>query len=548
MSRRRREAPDTPLVQRLEALEAAHALGEGRIAEVDADAVLELLERASTRRSLSGEHTVVGFFGATGSGKSSLFNAVAGAELARVGVIRPTTSEARAAIWGPIGSEPILDWLRVAQRHVIADPLLLRKGGFFGGDREVGGLILLDLPDFDSTAAEHRETAQRLAGQVDVLVWVLDPQKYADAAIHRGFIAPLASHGAVTLVALNQIDRLRDHQRQPVLDSLADILAADGLDGVRVIPTSTTTGNGIDVLRSTIAAVTAERTASTARLLADVGDSAARIGRGVADPPVLHTAPGTGAEKLLASELGEAAGIGTVTDAVAKSYRMDAAARTGWPVTRWLGRIRPDPLRRLNLKAAGVNPEVNRTSLPAPGAAANARRDATVRGYADAAARTAPEAWAPAIRAAARSHARSLPGDLDRAIAGTPIGAGRGSWWWPVASVIQWLSLLAALGGALWLGAYAVAGFLQVKLPDVPAVQGFPVPTLMLVGGVLLGIMLGILTGFAARISAAARARAAHKKLEASIGLVALQDIILPVKEEIERLNEFQQAVARARG
>ena len=195
-----------------------------------------------------------------------------------------------------------------------------------------------------------------------------------------------------------------------------------------------------------------------------------------------------------------------------------------------------------------MNPDVKRTSLPAPDAAARARRDAAVRGYADQAAHGAPEAWVPAIRDAARSHCGSLPGDLDRAIAGTPIGAGRGSWWWPVASVIQWLSLLVALGGALWLGAYAVAGFLQVKLPQASAVEGFPVPTLMLVGGVLLGIVLGILTGFAARVSAAARARAARKKLESAIGLVARQDIILPVKEEIERLNEFQQAVDRARG
>jgi hypothetical protein len=28
----------------------------------------------------------------------------------------------------------------------------------------------------------------------DMFVWVLDPQKYADAAIHNRYLAPLASH------------------------------------------------------------------------------------------------------------------------------------------------------------------------------------------------------------------------------------------------------------------------------------------------------------------------------------------------------------------
>ena len=48
---------------------------------------------------------MVGFFGATGSGKSSLFNAVSGEEIATAAVRRPTTSEPLAGIWGAEGSE-----------------------------------------------------------------------------------------------------------------------------------------------------------------------------------------------------------------------------------------------------------------------------------------------------------------------------------------------------------------------------------------------------------------------------------------------------------
>src|SRR5699024_9665353 len=72
----------------------------------------ELLARVDERMRLGKDHTVVAFAGSTGSGKSSLFNAVAGLEIARVGVRRPTTSKPTACVWGT-GGEEILDWLDV---------------------------------------------------------------------------------------------------------------------------------------------------------------------------------------------------------------------------------------------------------------------------------------------------------------------------------------------------------------------------------------------------------------------------------------------------
>ena len=36
-----------------------------------------------------------------------------------------------------------------------------------------------------------RET-DRYVGVADLLVWVLDPQKYADFAVHRRYLEPLA--------------------------------------------------------------------------------------------------------------------------------------------------------------------------------------------------------------------------------------------------------------------------------------------------------------------------------------------------------------------
>ena len=222
------------LTARLYALNDARELGEGVLPDESLQEVFTVLERASSRRSLSADHTVVGFFGATGSGKSSLFNAVSGAEIATAAARRPTTSEPLAGVWGAEGSEALLDWLEVRNRHHAA-----AVEGFADEDT---GLILLDLPDFDSTKASNREVVQRMVGLVDVLVWVLDPQKYADAAVHNDFLSRLASHGAVTLVVLNQVDRLPERDVQPVLESLRGILARDGLGKVQVLAASALTG------------------------------------------------------------------------------------------------------------------------------------------------------------------------------------------------------------------------------------------------------------------------------------------------------------------
>nr|BFE83990.1 hypothetical protein GCM10020093_065910 [Planobispora longispora] len=107
------------LDDRLAALAEAADLADGRL---DAEAVAQartVVSRAGTRRSLSVDHTVAALAGATGSGKSSLFNLLSGTTLAAVGVTRPTTSTAQAALWRGAGSGPLLDWLQIPNRHEV---------------------------------------------------------------------------------------------------------------------------------------------------------------------------------------------------------------------------------------------------------------------------------------------------------------------------------------------------------------------------------------------------------------------------------------------
>lgn len=536
MSRHSVAREASQLQQRLEALNEARELADGVLPDEALQEVLEILERASSRRSLSSGHTVVGFFGATGSGKSSLFNAVNGAEIATAAARRPTTSEPLASVWGVAGSEPLLDWLEVPARHH-ASPV----NGFADDDT---GLILLDLPDFDSTRLANRKIVQRMVGMVDVLVWVLDPQKYADAAVHHDFLAPLSAHGAVTLVVLNQVDKLAPADLDPVLESLKSILAAEGLGKVRVLPASALTGTGVDSVRSAIRQVAVQRQAASQRMAADVANAARTLTEASGSGQAAGVKGGTASR--LSEELAVAANVPLVVEAVARSYKLEATRRTGWPVTRWLSRFRPDPLRRLNLRRETGNADVHRTSLPRAGAPERARTDAAVRNFADAASTGAPGPWRSAIRSAAREGREQLPDALDRAIAGTDLRAGRTSWWWGVFNVVQWIALLTALGGVGWLGVLAVLGYLQLPVPEVPRLEGWPVPTLMIAGGALLGIVLALAGRIFASMAARSRAGAARRRLQAAVSDVAERLVVEPVQVELTRFASFRDALKRS--
>ncbi len=163
------------LDRRLEALAEAVELADGRLDGDRVQAARAVVERAGQRLGLGVDETVIALAGPTGAGKSTVFNALAGGDLVAVSRRRPTTSVATAAVWGDAGRE-LLDWLEVQRRHTAA------------ADGDLAGLVLLDLPDYDSVAIDHRLEVERLIGLVDLLVWIVDPQKYADSALHDRYL------------------------------------------------------------------------------------------------------------------------------------------------------------------------------------------------------------------------------------------------------------------------------------------------------------------------------------------------------------------------
>ena len=531
----------TGVADRLAALDVVLELGPGRVADELVAAGGRLAGKAGDRLRLGEAHTVVALAGTTGSGKSSLFNALAGEPLSAVGMRRPTTGTAHAAVWGTEPAGDLLDWLEVPRRHVLG-----ATGGSAadGAAADLDGLVLLDLPDVDSVAREHRLAADRLVELVDVLVWVLDPQKYADAALHDRYLAPLARHADVMAVVLNQVDRLSPEAAEGCLADLRRLLRDDGLDGVPVVAASAATGRGLAELRAELAGRVAAKRAAVRRLEADLATFAASLDGTCTDA----VAPGVGrAEReALAGALADAAGVGVVADAVAGSYRLRAHRATGWPVTRWLSRLRPDPARRLRLRATPS--ELVRTSLPGPSAVQRARVDAALRELGGRASAGLPEPWPTAVRHAATASRSELPDLLDRAVAGADLGLGHRPRWWRLLGALQLLLVAVALAGLLWLTALFAVDWLRLPPPPLPRWGELPVPTVLLAAGVVLGVVLAVVGDRLSAVGSRRAAARARRRLAERVAEVAEDAVVAPVERELAAHRELCAAVLRLAG
>jgi GTP-binding protein EngB required for normal cell division len=276
--------PNTRLPARLASLTELTKIGSGRAGsdgfsqELLSEAEL-LLRRSGERLRMSASHTVVALAGGTGSGKSTLFNALAGANFSPAGVTRPTTKHSHACVWGMDGAGPLLDWLGVQRRHRYG-----RASALDEGESSLGGLLLLDLPDHDSVVTGSAALVDRLVKMADMLVWVLDPLKYADASVHRRYLVPLAGHAAVVSVVLNKADTLSPDQVAACESDLRRLLESEGLTETQVLVTAATTGAGLGELRRVLAAAVAARQAATDRIEADVDALLERFAIYAGDP------------------------------------------------------------------------------------------------------------------------------------------------------------------------------------------------------------------------------------------------------------------------
>jgi GTP-binding protein EngB required for normal cell division len=541
----RRIDPDA-LLRRLAGLQRFLDAVDGHLPTDRLVAAHTVVERAGTRLALSRDHTVVALAGATGSGKSSLFNALAHMKLSPVGVRRPTTGVAHACVWGsPEDAAKLLDWVGVVPRHRFD-----RESALDGDDEaNLRGLVLLDLPDFDSVERAHRLEVDRLLGLVDLIIWVVDPQKYADRVVHTSYLREFHRHKDVTVVVLNQADRLPAADLPKVLADLRRLLDADDLAGVPVLATAAVQEPAMVDLRRLLERTVSERQAALRRLSGDVDSVVAGL-----DDLVGPTAAGDVDRKTvdkLTDALAGVSGVPAVAEATRLAYRHRAGSTTGWPLVKAWRKLRPDPLRRLHLpgpaeKAAIEDGPAPVTSVPDPTAAQRSALGLAVRTVSDRAGDGLPGPWRSAVTEASRSRLNDLPDSLDRAVAGTDLGMGRTPIWWRLFGLLQWLVTLAALGGLLWLAAGYVIRALGLPRLEYPMVGEVPLPTLLLLGGLVAGLLLAVLVKPLIRIGARRAKRRAEARLRAAVAEIGRDQVVAPVKDVLTSYADARDALAAA--
>jgi len=307
---------DTQLRSRADDLAKALDLAGDRLDPQVAERIRTAIEGVRERLALGVDHTVVALAGGTGSGKSSLFNRISRLNFADVGAKRPTTARITACSWSDQATA-LLDWLEVDPERRIT------RGSELDGDAEQGleGLVLLDLPDHDSIEPAHQEVVDRVLPLVDLLVWVVDPQKYADDALHSGYLRKSVGLEASMVVALNQIDTVPTTQRGNLVADMGRLLEEDGLSGVYVTMVSARTGEGLGQVRELLEQAVARRSVAASRVAGELDRAGALL---------LEQTPGEVPWTMSTAVEDEVVAISEATGLSAVAGQVAAAVRNGY--------------------------------------------------------------------------------------------------------------------------------------------------------------------------------------------------------------------------
>jgi len=389
-------------------------------------------------------------------------------------------------------------------------------------ESEFDGVVLLDLPDHDSTEVAHHLAVDRLVAVADLMVWILDPQKYADAAVHDRYFKPMGTHQGVILVALNHIDTVPAERRQAMVDDVRRLLAEDGLPDVQVLPISAKEGIGMAELRAEILRRVNDKRSTSLRVEADVAAAAARLEQVGGTTPARELA-GRRVEEV-EDRLADAAGVSAVVDGIERTVGERARGAVAWP---------PFALLRRGGERGGA-PEV----APLDRAAV----DTTIRALADEVADGVGPAWAPRVRDSAAGRLTDTGERLEKALRGVDLG-GRLPAWVTLVRVLHWLLLLAAVGGFGWWAVAAVRG----TAGDLPEVAGLPLPAVLGAGGVVAGLLLAAIGRMLVRGLARQRAESADERLRGVVHQVLDREIVQPLGAELSSYAAFRRGIEAAR-
>lgn len=151
---------------------------------------------------------IVAFLGGTGVGKSTLLNRLAGKQIAQTGVVRPTSREVTLFHHASVNIAHLpshfpLDKINIAEHT----------------EAKNQHIIWIDMPDFDSTEQSNQQLVLEWLPHIDVLIYVVSPERYRDSKAWQILLAEGGRHAWVFV--LNQADRGQAEQHQDFIKQLS---------------------------------------------------------------------------------------------------------------------------------------------------------------------------------------------------------------------------------------------------------------------------------------------------------------------------------------
>jgi len=501
---------------------------------LDTTAAVTVRETARTRLGFPSDAYVLALAGGTGVGKSTLLNALAGREVSSASARRPTTSEVVA--WVPADRRRdlsgLLSWLGVTQvREHPAESL--------------GELAVLDLPDFDSIAPEHRARVDALLPRVDAVAWVVDPEKYKDEIMHGGYLRTYAPRLRQQLVVLNRSDLLSADDAARVSDDMRAQLRREGLADIGIVTTRAREGAaGVAEFRRWLDSGVEAKRVIASRVAADGQQSVLELARraGVAEgevTPLIDPARRDRALDAVARGVLALIDIRGLERQAVAATRLAARPRGAGPfghvtslVYRLAGRARAsaDPARYLRgwqmrgSLAPAVEPlrELIATTLPTvPG---------SVRG--SLATLSTPAVFEQRL---AETIDRSLT--TEAAEFRVPTSA-----LWSLIGFGNYVVTAMLIFCALWFAALFLIHEAPVGSVDVPYLGAMPTPVLLLAGTLIVGFLLAQALRLHAGWLGRRWARRIGKQITVGVRERITDSLLLP----IERFDLARQQLAKA--
>jgi GTPase SAR1 family protein len=185
------------------------SLGTGWVSQAGVQKLSEAeLNSADALFSNAGQRPlIVAFLGGTGVGKSTLINRLAGKDIARTGVERPTSREVTLFYHQSVA-------LQQFPEHLPIDKIRTAPHQ----DDAHKDVMWVDMPDMDSTEMENKALVLEWLAHVDVLVYVVSPERYRDNRAWQLLLAEGGKHA--WLFVMNQFDRGQPEQQADFVQQL----------------------------------------------------------------------------------------------------------------------------------------------------------------------------------------------------------------------------------------------------------------------------------------------------------------------------------------